>query len=130
MFNSPGFAAILFAALVLAGLLSWLQSRAYSRATRRLAERFADNSRAVVVSGRGKGRLRGAIVILVVDSGSKLVIGAEVMEGASVLARFHPRADLEGPLSSLPQRTADAKLQQAIAQAQQQYRSVAARRRR
>lgn len=127
--NSTGFAIILFGALALTGLLSWLQNRAYTQETRRFAARFADNSGAVVVSGRGRGWARGAIVVLAIDSRSKQVLAASVMQGASVLARFHPRTELEGPLSSVLKRTDDGKVHQAIDQAMEQYRSVTLRRR-
>jgi glucitol operon activator protein len=50
----------------------------------------------VLVSGRGKGRVRGAIAVLVLDKQSEVIRAAAVMEGASVLARFKARPDWVG----------------------------------
>jgi DNA-binding transcriptional regulator of glucitol operon len=121
---SPGFAIVLLGALAVAGVLSYLQHRAYTASTRRLVDRFRSNPRAVIVSGRGKGWSRGAVVLLAIDSSSRRVIAGEAMVGASVFARFHPREELEGPLASVASRTTDRKLGQALEQAVEQYRSV------
>jgi glucitol operon activator protein len=45
----------------------------------------------VLVSGRGKGRLRGAIVVLVLRKHDEVIRAAAVMEGATVFARFKER---------------------------------------
>lgn len=122
-----GFALLLFAALVLSGLLSWLQHRAYSAATRRMMEQFHGRRDAILVSGRGKGLLRGAVVILVVDARDKRVVAAEAMVGTSVLARFRERPELLGPISSAADRASEKRLAQAIQSALEQYKTTAAR---
>lgn len=126
---SPGFAAILFAALLLAALLSYLQHRAYSGATQRLARQFSGQRDAVIVSGRGKGWTRGAVVLLVVNSNSRKIMAAQTMTGASVLARFHDAPELIGGLKSAGSRTEDVRVKEALVQATEQYKTVIANRR-
>ena len=50
---TAGFAIILLGALVLSGVLSLLQQRAYAGATRRMAEAHKDRFGSVLISGRG-----------------------------------------------------------------------------
>ncbi len=119
-----GFAVLLLAALILSGLLSWLQHRAYSNATRRISEQFKGSKDAVLVSGRGKGRLRGAVVLFVIDTRTKQILAAEAMVGASVLARFHERPELLGALSSVVERAGDKHLAGAAQYAIEQYKVV------
>ncbi|TAM69316.1 MAG: transcriptional regulator [Microbacteriaceae bacterium] len=121
---TTGFAAILLGALILSGILSWLQHRAYSKATERLRRQFRGSGDAALVSGRGKGRLRGAVVLLVIDSRSRRVIAAEAMIGASVLARFHERPELLGGLGSIADRAREKRLADATLQAMEQYKLV------
>jgi DNA-binding transcriptional regulator of glucitol operon len=120
-----GFAALLLAALVLGGILSWLQHRAYSNAVRRLSEQFRDSRDAVLVSGRGKGRLRGAVVLFVVDGRTRRIIAAEAMVGASVLARFHERPELLGALSTVADRATEKRVADAAQYAIEQYKTLA-----
>lgn len=121
---NSGFAALLFAALILSALLSWLQHRAYVKVTRRLSEQFKGHRDAVLVSGRGKGRVRGAVVLFVIDRSSKRIIAAEAMIGASVLARFHERPELLGGLSSVVSRAGERRLADAAQHAIEQYKVV------
>ena len=122
-----GFALLLFAALALSGLLSWLQHRAYSNATRRLTDQFRGGRDNILVSGRGKGILRGAVAILVVDSRARRVLAAEAMVGVSVFARFHERPELLGPSSSAVDRAGEKRLAEAVRAAIEQYKVVAAK---
>jgi glucitol operon activator protein len=118
-----GFAIILLSALVLSGLLSLLQQRAYSKATQRMADAYKDAFGSTLVSGRGKGWGRGAVVLLVIDSLTRQVIAAEAMVGVSVLSRFRPRPKLLGSVSGLVARAGtDKKLAQALEYALQQYK--------
>src|ERR1044072_3154488 len=71
------------------------QHKYYTRTVRRLARENTDPGR-VLVRGRGKGRIRGAIAVLVLDKQTEAIQAAAVMEGASVLARFTQRPDWVG----------------------------------
>lgn len=120
---TAGFAIILLGALVLSGVLSLLQQRAYAGATRRMAEAHKDRFGSVLISGRGKGWGRGAVVLLVVDTLDRKVIAAQAMIGASVLARFKPHPELLGPLGTVVERAGHEKrLAQALEYAIQQYK--------
>lgn len=122
-----GFALLLLGALLLGGLLSYIQHRNYAAATRRLTARYEGRQDLVLVSGRGKGWTRGAVVLLVVDSITKRIVAAEAMVGVTIFARFHARDELLGPISSAPKRANEKKLAEAIEYALKQYRTVAAR---
>lgn len=123
-----GFALLLLAALVLGGVLSYLQHRAYAAATRRLTEEFHGRADMILVSGRGKGWTRGAVVLLVIDSITKRIIAAEAMVGVTIFARFRVRNELVGPLSSAPKRANEKRVAEAVQSAIQQYRTVLAHR--
>lgn len=123
-----GFALLLLAALVLSALFSLAQQRTYSRATKRLGLSYLGTQDHFLVSGRGKGFLRGAIVLLVVDSTSERIVAAEAMVGSTVLARFKPRPELLGELSTAALRSNDKKLAQAVEYATQQYHVTLKRR--
>ena len=71
------------------------QHKYYTRTVRRLA-REHDEPGCVLVSGRGKGRMRGAIAVLVLNKHDEVIRAAAVMEGATVLARFKERPDWVG----------------------------------
>ena len=71
------------------------QHKYYTRTVRRLA-REHDEPGCMLVSGRGKGRVRGAIAVLVLDRQDEVIRAAAVMEGATVLARFKERPDWVG----------------------------------
>ena len=114
------FALFLGGALVLGSLLSWAQHRAYSATVRRLAKQF-DGQAVSLVSGRGKGLGRGAVVVLAVDEHSKKIVAAQTMKGATVFARFRPCPELVGPLSTAVSRTNSAPVGKALGEAQNQY---------
>lgn len=110
-----GFALILLGALVLSGGLSYLQQRAYSKTTLRMAEQFKDSFGSTLVSGRGKGWGRGAVVIIVIDTLTRQVVAAEAMIGMTIFARFRPRPQLLGPLATVVERAGhDRKLAQSL----------------
>lgn len=122
--GTGGFALILIAALVLSVMLSLLQHRTYARAAQRMTRAFAGEQDFYLVSGRGKGRLRGAVVLLVIDSASRRVVAAEAMAGVSVLARFRGHPEIIGPLGGVTERTTDKKLRQAVQQALDNYADI------
>ena len=119
-----GFAIILLVALTLSIGFSLLQHRVYTRAAERLKDAYLGRKNIFLVSGRGRGVLRGAIVLLVIDAGSKQVVAAEAMIGSTVLARFRPRPELLGASASAAERAADRKLRDAVKAAVEQYRIV------
>lgn len=79
---------------------SYLQHRYYQRVVNRLAVDFKDKAYALA-SGRHKGRLRGAVAVLVVrrDNPSD-VQRAVVMSGATLFARFRERPEIHGTVTS------------------------------
>jgi glucitol operon activator protein len=97
-----GVAGLLIIGLVGSMVLSYFQHRYYSKTVQRMISE-GEHRDATLVSGRHKGKLRGAVALLVVRPGPDPVIErAAVMQGASVLARFHERPELVGPLSGIP----------------------------
>ncbi|WP_430591438.1 transcriptional regulator GutM [Humidisolicoccus flavus] len=121
----PGFAILLGVVFVLMIGSGFLQHRNYMRATERLRVRHADERGSFLVSGRGKGWLRGSIVLLVIDSATKKITDAEAMVGMSIFARFKSRPELLGPMSSAASRTKDPKVAQGVEYALAQYKVTA-----
>ena len=93
--NNTWTSLLLFAAMSLTAVSALAQHKYYTRTVRRLARENNDPA-SVLVSGRGKGRIRGAIAVLVLDKQTEAIRAAAVMEGASVLARFKQRPDWVG----------------------------------
>lgn len=118
------FGIVLLVVLVLGIGLSLMQHFSYQRATRRMVAEHQGARESFLVSGRGKGWFRGAVVLLVVDSASSRIEAAEAMVGASVFARFRPRPELLGSLSSARDRATDKRLGEAVESAIAQYRSM------
>ncbi|WP_105034982.1 transcriptional regulator GutM [Cryobacterium aureum] len=108
------FALFLLGALLLSGVFSYFQQRAYTGVTRRLAQQFGGNSAHVLVSGRSKGILRGAVVVLVIDSTDQEVLAAEAMVGRSVLAKFRVRAELLGSARTVVERATGKSMKKAV----------------
>ena len=93
--NNTWFYLLLFLAMSLTAASGLAQHRYYTRTVRRLA-REHDEPGCMLVSGRGKGRVRGAIAVLVLNRHDEVIRAAAVMEGATVLARFKERPDWVG----------------------------------
>ena len=103
---------LLLAAVSLTAITALGQHRYYARTVRRLAAAHRGSDH-VLVSGRGKSRLRGAIVVLVLHKDDERIRAAAVMEGSTVLARFKDRPDwvglpARGPLPGSSTRAAAA----------------------
>ena len=118
------FAVVLGAALVLGIGLSLYQHFYYQRVTKRMVAEHEGARESFLVSGRGKGWMRGAVVLLVVDSASSRIEAAEAMVGATVFARFRPRPELLGSVSNARERAGDKRLGDAVESAIAQYRSM------
>src|SRR3954469_14818717 len=86
---------LIVAAVLLTATSGLAQHKYYTRTVRRLA-REHDEPGCMLVSGRGKGRVRGAIAVLVLNRQDEVIRAAAVMEGATVLARFKERPDWVG----------------------------------
>ncbi|MEU6643833.1 transcriptional regulator GutM [Saccharomonospora sp. NPDC046836] len=108
--------ALLLVAFVAAGLLSYRQHLAYQRAVNELATE-ENRSGVLLVSGRAKGRLRGAIVLLVIDRRKGQVLRARAMEGRSVFATFRERPELAGPVEGAEDRAGSTALGRAVQEA-------------
>jgi glucitol operon activator protein len=96
--NTPFFVAAVVAVLLTA-VSGFAQHKYYGRTVRRLAAH--DEPGCVLVSGRARSRMRGAIAILVLraqEGGAPdaQIRAAAVMEGATVFARFRERPDWVG----------------------------------
>lgn len=117
------FALYLFAAMILAVPFTWSQTRRYTRALREMADIHNDRSN-ILVSGRGRGKIRGAVVMLVINAQSRTIVEARVMAGASVFAPIRRNLALEGPADDAVDRAGDKMLRKAVAQALEQFDKV------
>jgi glucitol operon activator protein len=113
-------ALLLLVGFVASMAASMLQHRYYMRTVNRLA---AQEHRAGVtlVSGRATGRLRGAVVLLLVRRTDEVVERALVMQGASVFARFRERPRLTGPLATAATRASSPAMARAVEDARDRY---------
>ncbi|MBB3051958.1 glucitol operon activator protein [Prauserella isguenensis] len=107
---------LVLGAFVVAGVLSYRQHLAYQSAVNALAD-DENRSGMLLVSGRAKGRLRGAIVLLVIDRRRGEITRAQAMQGASVFARFTERTELRGPIDGAEERAGTAALAKAVREA-------------
>ncbi len=112
------FAAILLAALVIGIVSSLWQHRRYIAEVNKLAKAYAGRDLRLV-SGRSKGRLQGAIVVLVLDPATMEVVDASAMVGATIFSRLKPAPELRGPVATLAERAANKHVQKAAASALQ-----------
>ncbi len=114
--NNTGYFLLIFVGLSLTAVSALAQHKYYTRTVRRLA-REHDEPGCVLVSGRGKGRLRGAVAVLVLRKDDEVVRAAAVMEGATVFARFKPRPDWVGLSARDPLPRCSPRLAKAVADA-------------
>jgi len=123
--NNTWLYLLLFLAMSLTAASGLAQHRYYTRTVRRLA-RDHDEPGCMLVSGRGKGRVRGAIAVLVLRRHDEAIRAAAVMEGATVLARFKDRPDWVGlsARDNLPQ--CSPRLAKAVADARTHLPAVGA----
>ncbi len=114
---------IVVSAFLLALGLGALQHRAYSRAVNALAAQ-EHRPGVALVTGRAKGLVRGAVVVLVVDRGCREVVRAQAMEGASTFARFREAPDLLGPVATTAERARSTARRKAVEDALARYRRL------
>lgn len=110
------FPALLLGAMVLSIVLGLWQQRRYLKQVNAMAHAWKGPNRRLV-SGRGKGRLRGVIAVMVVDTVAGEVIEARRMSGATVFATLGPAPELLGPLATVVERAPDPKLAKAVTDA-------------
>lgn len=121
--DTLGFALLLIVAIGLSFAFSYLQHLAYSRTVRDVAS-ANDRTGVVVVSGRGRGFLRGCVVVLAIDTRTRKILDARSMSGSTVIARFHRTPRLEGSLSTAEKRATSRWMAEAIRQATTQFRDT------
>lgn len=115
------FTLLLLGALLLSMSFAHLQHRYYFREVNRLAAQYRD-ARYVLCTGIARGRLRGAIAILVLRRDGNIIERVVVMEGSSVLARFRPQDTLCGqPLEALSQASLSRPARRALQDAASRY---------
>lgn len=107
------FAALLVGALALSTALSYWQNRVYLADINKLARTYAGQNLRLV-SGQGKGRLTGAIAVLVINPTTHTVIEARTMTGATIFNRLQPAPHLHGNLDTLIDRAQGKHLHRAI----------------
>ena len=97
------FAALLLGAMVLSIGLSLWQHRIYLAEVNRLAKAHAGEDLRLV-SGRSKGRLKGAVVVLLIDPNTRNIESASAMVGATIFTRLRPAPELCGPMDTVAER--------------------------
>lgn len=118
---------LLFAMFTLSMVSSYLQHRYYLRVVNDLARQY-HRSGYVLASGRCKGRMRGAIAVLVVRRDDPDVIErAMVMQGRTVLARFRERPECAGRASEGSLAACSPTMRRALDDALQRGRAMASR---
>ncbi|GLY70622.1 transcriptional regulator GutM [Amycolatopsis taiwanensis] len=108
--------AFLVGGFVVAGYLSYRQHQRYARVVNQVATE-ENRSGVLLVTGRAKGKFRGAVVLLVIDRRQDLVTRALGMEGASVFAGFRERPELTGPVKTVADRAPSKAVAKAVADA-------------
>lgn len=120
------FAAVLIGALVVSLMLGLWQQGRYARAVNAMVRQHHGAGR-LLVTGRGLGKLRGTIVMLVVDDSADQVIAAQALRGSTIFARAKDAPQLLGPVATLPGRAGDKQTRKAIEMALSQLTVTRAR---
>lgn len=106
------FAALLLGALVLSIVLSLWQHRRYIADVNAMARAYAGQDLRLV-SGRGKGRLQGAVVVLLLDPKTMEIAAASAMVGATIFSRLKPAPELCGPMATVADRATNKHVKKA-----------------
>jgi DNA-binding transcriptional regulator of glucitol operon len=110
---------LVVAIMSLTGISAIAQHKYYARTVKRIV-REHDEPGHMLVTGRGKSRFRGAIVVIVLRPQDETIKAAVVMEGASVLARFKSRPGWVGLSARDPLPGASPRVAAAVAEARSQ----------
>lgn len=106
------FAALLLGAMVLSIGLSLWQHRVYIAEVNKMAKAHAGQD-LKLVSGRSKGRLQGAVVVLLIDPNTRNIEAASAMLGATIFTRLRPAPELCGPMTTVATRATNKHTQKA-----------------
>ncbi len=120
------FAVLLIGALVVSVMLGIWQQNRYARSVNVMVREHHGANR-TLITGRGLGKLRGTIVMLVVDDPADEVIAARVLRGSTIFATAKDAPALLGPIATLPERAHDKQTRKAIGMALDQLKATRAR---
>ena len=120
------FAVLLIGALVLSVMLGIWQQGRYARSVNAMVREHHGTNR-MLITGRGLGKLRGTIVMLVVDDPADEVIAAQVLRGSTIFARAKDAPALLGPVATLPERARDKQTSKAVEMALSQLKTTRGR---
>lgn len=120
------FAVLLIGALVLSVMLGIWQQGRYARSVNVMVREHHGANR-TLITGRGLGKLRGTIVMLVVDDPADEVIAARVLRGSTIFATAKEAPALLGPVATLSERADDKQTRKAIEMALGQLKATRAR---
>jgi|SRR6478735_2704979 len=107
------FAAILGGALVVSLLLGLWQQGRYATSVNAMVKNHHGTGR-ILVTGRGLGRLRGTIVMLIIDDAADQVVAASKLRGTTIFATAKDAPDLIGPVAGLADRATDKQTRKAV----------------
>lgn len=120
------FAALLIGALVLSLLLGLWQQGRYARSVNAMVREHHGAGR-LLITGRGLGKLKGTIVMLVVDDSADQVIAARALRGSTIFATAKDAPQLLGPVATLPERAGDKQTRKAVEMALTQLKATRSR---
>lgn len=120
------FAALLIGALLISLLLGLWQQGRYARSVNAMVRKHHGSGR-LLVTGRGLGKLKGTIVMLVVDDSADQVIAAQVLRGSTIFATAKDAPQLLGPVATLPGRAGDKQTGKAVEMALSQLKATRSR---
>lgn len=106
------FAALLLGALVLSMALSLWQHRAYLAEVNAIARAHAGQDLRLV-SGRSQGRLKGVVVVFLIDPTTRNIVEARAMTGATIFSRLRSAPELCGPMDTMADRATTKQLKKA-----------------
>lgn len=115
------FPTFLIAAMLLGLGLTYLQMRAYNNELNR-ALHASRGEHLMLVSGRGRSFLGGAIVIAIVDITKREIVFARAMTGATVFQRFADVPELLGRMDGAAERVRGKQLKLAVQMATAQVK--------
>ncbi len=120
------FAFFLIGALVLSTMLGMWQQGRYARSVNKMVGEHRGPDR-LLVTGRGLGKLKGTIVMLVVDDPNDEVVAARMLRGSTIFAKAKVAPALIGPVATLAERATDKQTRKAVEMALTQLRATRAR---
>ena len=120
------YAAILIGALVVSLMLGLWQQGRYARSVNAMVKQHHGRGR-TLVTGRGLGKLRGTIVMLVIEDATDEVVAANKLRGTTIFATAKDAPELCGPVATLAERATDKQTAKAIDMALGQLKTTRAR---